>query len=47
TTHPADSSSPSSNFSLNLSKAHEFVRRAAQQSAELICFPEYFLSGTA
>ncbi|GAA5937343.1 hypothetical protein JCM1841_006004 [Sporobolomyces salmonicolor] len=30
---------------LNLQRANSFVREAASQGAELICFPEYFLSG--
>ena len=29
----------------NLAKAHNFVRDAAKQGAQLIVFPEYFLSG--
>lgn len=30
---------------LNLKKAHQFVRDAAAQGAQLVVFPEYFLSG--
>ncbi|BGP26638.1 hypothetical protein JCM10295v2_005591 [Rhodotorula toruloides] len=29
----------------NLQRAHDYVRQAARQGAELVCFPEYFLSG--
>ncbi|GAA5840036.1 hypothetical protein JCM3766R1_000647 [Sporobolomyces carnicolor] len=29
----------------NLDKAHKFVRQAKEQGAELVCFPEYFISG--
>ncbi|GAA5938816.1 carbon-nitrogen hydrolase family protein [Sporobolomyces koalae] len=33
------------NHARNLSRAHQFVRDAKAQGAELVCFPEYFLSG--
>ncbi|GJN92346.1 hypothetical protein Rhopal_005376-T1 [Rhodotorula paludigena] len=29
----------------NLRRAHDFARQAAAQGADLVCFPEYFLSG--
>ncbi|GAA5823894.1 hypothetical protein JCM11251_003336 [Rhodosporidiobolus azoricus] len=50
-TAPSSSPPPSSppeepaSFDLNLRRAHEFVRRAAKQGAELVVFPEYFISG--
>ncbi|GAA5959789.1 hypothetical protein JCM3765_000103 [Sporobolomyces pararoseus] len=36
---------PEDPHSLNLSKAHNFVRQAKEHGAELVCFPEYFISG--
>lgn len=46
-THSTTSSSSSIEFAhdQNLRKAHEFVKQAKEQGAELVCFPEYFLSG--
>ncbi|GAA5876739.1 hypothetical protein JCM16303_006271 [Sporobolomyces ruberrimus] len=45
--HSTTSSSSSIEFAhdQNLRKAHEFVQQAKEQGAELVCFPEYFLSG--
>ncbi|GAA6024174.1 hypothetical protein JCM10207_005594 [Rhodosporidiobolus poonsookiae] len=40
--HNPDSSA---SWQLNLERAHDFARQAALQGAELVCFPEYFLSG--
>ncbi|GAA5894024.1 hypothetical protein JCM6882_007962 [Rhodosporidiobolus microsporus] len=44
---PPPSSTPKdpASFDLNLQRAHAFVRQAALQGAELVVFPEYFLSG--
>ncbi|GAA5897346.1 carbon-nitrogen hydrolase family protein [Sporobolomyces salmoneus] len=45
--HPSSSSQDESELAhtANLEKAHRFVRQAKEQGAELVCFPEYFLSG--
>ncbi|GAA6011280.1 hypothetical protein JCM11491_006782 [Sporobolomyces phaffii] len=40
----ADEASESAHAA-NLAKAHAFVRQAKDQGAELVCFPEYFISG--
>ncbi|KAI5481120.1 nitrilase/cyanide hydratase and apolipoprotein N-acyltransferase domain containing protein [Pseudohyphozyma bogoriensis] len=42
---PADYATPEEASKINLERAHEFVKQAADGKANLVVFPEYFLSG--
>ncbi|KAM0790898.1 hypothetical protein ACM66B_004736 [Microbotryomycetes sp. NB124-2] len=41
----ADANSDGQQPRRNLERAHDYVRQAARQHANVICFPEYFLTG--